>query len=94
MLGEILKSTRLFQRKLGEKNFVTHLVGLSELESITIDDGVGARDKGRREENFPLKVSTNFLRMRSSDRLSLDMMIVRRESLLFPRSVATEFEIP
>jgi hypothetical protein len=42
--GEILKSTRLFQRNVGEKNLVTHLVGLSEL-SISIDDGVGARNK-------------------------------------------------
>ena len=43
--GEILKSTRLFQRNVGENNLATHLVlGLSELESISID-GVGVRDK-------------------------------------------------
>ena len=30
---------------VGKRNLVTRLVGLSELESISIDDGVGARDK-------------------------------------------------
>ena len=43
--GEILKSTRLFQWNVKEKNLVTHLVGLSVLGSISIDDGVDARDK-------------------------------------------------
>ena len=33
----------------------THFVPLSELESMSIDDGVGAGDKRRREDNFPLK---------------------------------------
>ena len=78
--GEILQSTRLFQWNVGEKNSVTHLVGLSELESISIDDEVGARDKWRREDNFPLK-DPAISRMRlASDGLLLDMMIVRRES--------------
>ena len=78
--GEILKSTRPFQWRVGEKNLVTHLVGLSNLESISIDDGVGARDKWRREDSFPLK-DPAILRMRLlSGCLSFDMMI-RRESL-------------
>ena len=33
-------------------NLVTHLVGLSEPRSISIDD---ADDKGRREDSFPMK---------------------------------------
>ena len=36
------------------KCLVTHLVLLSELESMLIDDDVGARKKWRREGNFPL----------------------------------------
>ena len=44
---EILKRTRLFQRNIEEKTSVTHLVSfkLSDLESISVDDGVGAPDK-------------------------------------------------
>ena len=70
-----------------------HDVGLSELESISIDDGLSARDTCRREDNLPLTVPA-ILRMRSVlDGLSLDMMIVRRESrgscasLFFPRKL-------
>ena len=67
---------------------VAHLVlGLSELEPISIDDE-GSRDKCIREDSFPLK-DPAMLRMRLVlDSLLLDMMIVRRESrlsLLFPR---------
>jgi hypothetical protein len=62
------------------KNVHTHLVGLLEHESISIDNGVGARGKRRRDDSFPLK-DPPILRMRSVlDDLSLDMMIVRRES--------------
>ena len=68
-----------------EENLVTHIVlvvvGLSEFESI--DDGVGVRDKRRkdsREDTFPLK-DPGILRMRLVPcGLSLDIMIVRRES--------------
>ena len=70
---------------------VTHIVALSELESISNDDGVGARDKWRGEDIFASKdpVSLLLLCMRLvSGCMSLDMMIVRRESrsLQFPRS--------
>ena len=61
---------------------VAHLasVALSELDLISIDGGVGARDKWRREDNFPF-TDPVILRMRFvSDGLSLDMMIVWRES--------------
>ena len=62
--------------KCWRKDLVTHLVGLSELESISIDDGEGARDKWRREDNFPLKDPV-ILRMRFvSDGFLLEMMIV------------------
>lgn len=30
---------------VGEKNLATHLVGISELVPISIDDGVGGRDE-------------------------------------------------
>ena len=57
---------------------VAHLVGLSELEPISIDAEVGSRDKRIREENFSLK-DPAMLRIRLvSDGLLLDMMIVRR----------------
>ena len=50
------------------------MVGLSELKSISIDDGVGARDKWRREDNFPLK-DPAILRMRLvSEGFSLNML--------------------
>ena len=66
MSGEILKNTRLFQWNVGEKNLVTHLVRLSELESISIDDG----------DSFPSKDSA-FLRMRLiSGSLSLDITLL------------------
>ena len=74
--GAILKSTRLLPWNAGENDLVTHLVGLSELESISIDDGEGARDKWKREENLPLKDPAN-LRMRlASGCFLLAMMIV------------------
>ena len=61
------------------KDSVTHLVGLSELESISIVDGVGARDERRREDNFSLKGPV-ILRMRLVlGTLSLEMLIVKRE---------------
>jgi hypothetical protein len=71
--------------KCWRKESVAHLanVALSELESISIDDEVGARDE--RRDGFPSKDPV-FLRIRL-DGLSLDMLIVRRgnrsESLLF-----------
>ena len=37
------------------KRSVTHLILLSELESMSIDEGVDARDEWRREANFPLR---------------------------------------
>ena len=46
--GKVLimkKSTKLFQLNDEEKNLFTHLAVLSELESISIGDGEGARDK-------------------------------------------------
>ena len=79
--------------KCRRKDLVTHPVGSLELESISIDDGEGARDKWKREDNFRLKDPV-ILRMRFvSDGFLLDMMIVRwenccelyRTSLLFPR---------
>ena len=59
---------------------VAHLVlGLSELEPISIDDEVGSRDKCIREDSFPLK-DPAMLRMRLAlDGLLLDMMIVREK---------------
>ena len=61
---------------------ITHLasVALSELELISIDGAVGARDERRKDDNFPF-TDPAILRMRLvSDGLLLDMMIVRRES--------------
>ena len=76
--GEILKSTKLFQWNVGEKNLVTHLV--LGFESISIDDGEGARDKLRREDNFPLKDPAILCMRLVSDGFLLDMMIVKREN--------------
>ena len=53
-------------------------MGLSELESIPIDDEVGARDKGTRKDKFPLKDLTILCMRLVSDNLSLEMMVVRR----------------
>ena len=79
---------------VGEKNLATHLLLAGELskpESISIDDGVGVRGLWRREDNFPLK-DPAILRMRLvSGCLSLDMMIVRRESR---RLYNSEFALP
>ena len=76
--GEILKSSRPFQWRVGEKNLVTHLEGLSNLESISIDNRVDARDKVRGEDGFPSKYpATLCMRMVSGCR-SLDM--IRRET--------------
>jgi hypothetical protein len=67
--GEILNGTRLVQWNVGGKRIqVTHLV---EVGSVSIDDGDGVRDKWKREDSFPLK---------DPNGLSLDMMIVKRES--------------
>ena len=48
---------------------------LSELGSISINDGVGARDKRRREENFPCKEPAILRMGLFLDGLSLDMMM-------------------
>ena len=60
----------------------THLVsafgvaiGLSELESMSIDNGVGARDKLRREESCLFKDLAILPMGLFLDGLSLDMMI-------------------
>jgi hypothetical protein len=64
---------------LEKRILVTHFVGLSELESLSIDDEVGARDESRREDNFPLK-NPAILRMQLVlGCLSFDMTILRRE---------------
>ena len=79
--GEILKSTRLFQWNVVEKNFVTHFARLSELESISINNGVGARDKYRREDSdkfFFLYSATSRMRL-VSDGLLLDMIVRTQE---------------
>ena len=63
-----------------EKDSVAHLVGLSEFKSISIDDGVAARDKWSREDKLPLK-DPAILRIRLvSDGLLLDMTIVRKRT--------------
>ena len=68
------------QRNVREKNLVTHLVGFLDLESISIDDGVGDCEKQRGQDSFHLK-DPAILRMRLVlDGLSLDMMRVGRES--------------
>ena len=64
---------------------VTHFELLSDLESLSIDDGVRVRDEWSREDNFPLK-DPAILRMRVwSDGLSFDMMIVRRNVCVWNR---------
>ena len=65
---------------LDEKNLVTRLAGLSELESISMNDGVGARDEWRREDNFSLKDPAISGMGLVFDGLSLDKMMVRSES--------------
>ena len=54
------------------------VVGLSEFESI--DNGVGIRDEWRREDTFPLKDPAILHMWLVPCSLSLDIMIVRRES--------------
>jgi hypothetical protein len=49
---------------------------LSELGSISINDGVGARDKRRREDNFRCKEPAILRMGLFSDGLSLDMMMI------------------
>ena len=46
-MAKFLKIQNCFSEMLEKKDSVAHLasVGLSELESISIDDGVGARGK-------------------------------------------------
>ena len=78
--AKYFKSTKLLQWNVGWKNLVTHHVGLSELESISIDDGVGVRDKWRKEDNFPLKDPVIFRMRLDSGGLWLEMMIVEREN--------------
>ena len=58
--GKMLKSTESFNNDQ-LKYPVTHFIPLSEFESMSIDDGVGARDKRRKEDNFPLKDPATFL---------------------------------
>jgi hypothetical protein len=43
--GKMLEGTALLDNNQSMKRPVTHFVLLSELESLSIDDGVGARDK-------------------------------------------------
>ena len=77
--GEILKSMIPFNGMSEKMISVAHLVGLSELEPVPIDDEVGSRDKWIREDSFPLK-DPAMLRMRLVlDCLLLDMMIVREK---------------
>ena len=45
MGGEILKNMIPFNEMSEKMISVAHLVGLSELEPISIDDEVGSRDK-------------------------------------------------
>ena len=81
LCGKILKCVKLFQWNVEEKYIVTHLVlvvvVLSELESI--DDEVGAHDEWR-EDSFPLKDPTGLGMRLIPCGLSLNIMIVRRES--------------
>ena len=44
------------------------------MESVSIDDDVGARDKRKREDNFPLKDPAFLRLLLFSDGLSFDMM--------------------
>ena len=73
--GEILKVWNV-SMKCWRKDLFTHLVGFSELESISIDSGEGARDKWRREDNFPLKDPVILCMRLVSDGFLLEMMIV------------------
>jgi hypothetical protein len=59
---------------------------LSELESISINDGVGARDKRRREDNFPCKEPAILRMGLFLDGLSLDMMMIVKEDLTVGRA--------
>ena len=55
-------------------------VGLSELESMSINNGVGDRDNCKREDNFPLTYRAALLTRLLSDDVLLDMMmIVKKE---------------
>ena len=54
---------------------------LSELESIPINNGVGARDKRRREDNFSCKEPAILRMGLFLDGLSLDMMMIVKEDL-------------
>ena len=49
---------------------------LSELESTLIDDGMGWRDKCKREDNFPLTYRTALVIRLFLNGLSLDMMMI------------------
>ena len=67
----------------------THLVGLSELEPISIDDGVGARDKWR-EDGSSLKDPAISLMRLVSDCLSLDIDDSQEKQ---PASAEANFQI-
>lgn len=62
---------------VGEKNLATHLVGISELVPISIDDGVGGRDEWRREGNLPPEDSAILCMRLVSDGFLLDMIVAR-----------------
>ena len=75
------------KKQFGNNDSATHLVpaalvvamSLSDLRSTSIKDGVGARDKRRREDNFPCK-DLAILRMGLFlGGLSLDTMIVKEQ---------------
>jgi hypothetical protein len=61
---------------------------LSELGSISINDGMGVRDKRRREENFPCKEPAILRMGLFLDDLSLDMMIIVKEDLTVGRAIS------
>ena len=64
--------------------YATHLVGLSELdESISIDDGVGARDKWRKDDSSSKDPVILLMRL-VSECLSLDLMMVRSNTCKTP----------
>ena len=81
--GKLLQSEDV-KYQFRQNDLVTHLVpalvvamSLSELGSTSIDNGMGARDKRRRDDNFPGK-DPAILRMDLFlDDLSVDMMIVK-----------------
>jgi hypothetical protein len=54
-------------------------MSLSDLGSTSIKEGVGARDKRRREDNFLCKDLAILRIGLFSDRLSLDMMMIVKE---------------